>query len=176
MIQTDIKTPQAQVGFDAFSYFRDLTKQNKLTSELGFVPTTCSSPLSFEGLLANMSKSKNFVVIDDTNEGNVAINGDGSYRKNMTYTVWILMRYKQFDMNDRQEKLNTCRKIFRQFLSKIVIDKYRWQEQYCTYTLSDQVDSREIGAYFINGLTGVEFHIDVSEPLDLEYNYEEWNE
>lgn len=176
MIQTDIKTPQAQVGFDAFSYFRDLTKQNKLTSELGFVPTTCSSPLSFEGMLQNMTKHKNFVVIDDTNEGNVAINGDGSYRKNMTYTVWILMRYKQFDMNDRQEKLNTCRKIFRQFLSKIVIDKYRWQEQYCTYTLSDQVDSREIGAYFINGLTGVEFHIDVSEPLDLEYNYEEWNE
>lgn len=116
------------------------------------------------------------MVIDDTNEGNVAINGDGSYRKVMTYTVWILMRYKQFDMNDRQEKLNTCRKIFRQFLSKIVIDKYNWQDNYNTYTLSDQIDSREIGAYFINGLTGVEFHLDVSEPLDLEYNYEEWNE
>ena len=35
---------------------------------------------------------------------------------------------------------------------------------------------RAIGAYFINGLTGVEFHIDVSEPLDLVYNNEEWNE
>ena len=42
--------------------------------------------------------------------------------------------------------------------------------------LSDQIDSREIGAYFINGLTGVEFHLDVSEPLNLEFNYEEWNE
>ena len=176
MINTDVKTPDTQVGFDAFSYFRDLTKLNKLTSELGFTPTTCSTPASFEGMLQNMAKSKNFVVIDDTNEGNVAINGDGSYRKMMTYTVWILMRYKQFDMNDRQEKLNTCRKIFRQFLSKIVIDKYNWQEDYHTYTISDQIDSREIGAYFINGLTGVEFHLDVSEPLDLEYNYEEWNE
>ncbi len=176
MINTDIKTPDTQVGFDAFSYFRDLTKQNKLTSELRFTSTTCSTPASFEGMLQNMAKSKNFVVIDDTNEGNVAINGDGSYRKVITYTVWILMRYKQFDMNDRQEKLNTCRKIFRQFLSKIVIDKYSWQNDYNTYTLSDQIDSREIGAYFINGLTGVEFHLDVSEPLDLEYNYEEWNE
>lgn len=116
------------------------------------------------------------VVIDDTNEGNVAINGDGSYRKVFTYTVWILMRYKEFDMNDRQEKLNTCRKIFRQFLSKIVIDKYDWQFKEYTYMLSDQIDSREIGAYFINGLTGVEFHLDVSEPLNLEFNYEEWNE
>ena len=71
------------------------------------MPTTCSSPLSFEGMLQNMAKSKNFVVIDDTNEGNVAVNGDGSYRKVITYTVWILMRYKEFDMNDRQEKLNT---------------------------------------------------------------------
>ena len=176
MISTDVKTPDTQVGFDAFSYFRDLTRQNKHTSELGFTPTTCSTPASFEGMLQNMAKSKNFVVIDDTNEGNVAINGDGSYRKVMTYTVWILMRYKQFDMNDRQEKLNTCRKIFRQFLSKIVIDKYNWQDNYNTYTLSDQIDSREIGAYFINGLTGVEFHLDVSEPLNLEFNYEEWNE
>ena len=176
MIKTEINTPSVQVGFDAFSYFRDLTKHNKLTSELGFMPTTCSSPLSFEGMLQNMAKSKNFVVIDDTNEGNVAINGDGSYRKVITYTVWILMRYKEFDMNDRQEKLNTCRKIFRQFLSKIVIDKYDWQLNDFTYLLSDQVDNREIGAYFINGLTGVEFHIDVSEPLDLVYNNEEWNE
>lgn len=176
MIKNEIKTPENQVGFDAFSYFRDLTKLNKLTTELGFISTTCSTPASFEGMLQNMAKSKNFVVIDDTNEGNVAINGDGSYRKVITYTVWILMRYKQFDMNDRQEKLNICRKIFRQFLSKIVIDKYNWQNTYNTYTLSDQIDSREIGAYFINGLTGVEFHLDVSEPLDLEYNYEEWNE
>lgn len=174
MINTEIKTPLAQVGFDAFSYFRDLTHQNKLTTELGFTSTTCSGPLSFEGMLQNMAKSKNFVVIDDTNEGNVAINGDGSYRKVMTYTVWILMRYKQFDMNDRQEKLNTCRKIFRQFLSKIIIDKYEWQQKFYTYTLSDQIDSREIGAYFINGLTGVEFHLDVSEPLDLQYNNAEW--
>ena len=70
MISTDVKTPDTQVGFDAFSYFRDLTRQNKLTSELGFTPTTCSTPASFEGMLQNMAKSKNFVVIDDTNEGN----------------------------------------------------------------------------------------------------------
>lgn len=35
MIKTDINTPSVQVGFDAFSYFRDLTKKNKLTQELG---------------------------------------------------------------------------------------------------------------------------------------------
>lgn len=175
MIKTEINTSSVQVGFDAFSYFRDLTKKNKLTQELGFLATTCSSPMAFEGMLANMQKSRNFIVIDDTNDGNVAVNGDGSFRKIVTYTVWILMRYSLNDMNDRQEKLNTCRKIFRQFLSRILIDKMKWESDF-TYLLSDQVDNREIGAYFINGLTGVEFHIDVSEPLDLVYNNEEWNE
>ena len=175
MIKTEINTPSVQVGFDAFSYFRDLAKRNKLCCELGFIPTTCSTPQAFEGMLANMSKGRNFIVIDDTNDGNVAINGDGSFRKVVTYTVWILMRYKFNDMNDRQEKLNTCRKIFRQFLSRIIIDKMKWESDF-TYLLSDKVDNREIGAYFINGLTGVEFHIDVSEPLDLVYDNEEWNE
>ena len=173
MIKTEINTPSVQVGFDAMSYFRDLTEQNMLTSQLGFIATTCSGPMSLEGLLTNLMKSKNFVLIDDTNEGNVAINGDGSFFKIVTYTVWILMRYKPNDMNDRQEKLNTCRKIFRQFLSKILIDKYQWQSDF-TYLLSDQVDTRELGAYFINGLTGVEFHIDVREPLNLKFNYGEW--
>ena len=163
MIKTEINTPSVQVGFDAFSYFRDLAKRNKLCCELGFIPTTCSTPQAFEGMLANMSKGRNFIVIDDTNDGNVAINGDGSFRKVVTYTVWILMRYKFNDMNDRQEKLNTCRKIFRQFLSRIIIDKMKWESDF-TYLLSDQVDNREIGAYFINGLTGGEFHIDGSEP------------
>lgn len=173
MIDTEIKTAKTQVGFDAMTYFSNLCRQNKLTAELGFVPTACSGPGSFEGLLAGMMKSKNFVLIDDTNDGNVAINGDGAFFKAVTYTVWILMRYKLGDMNDRQEKLNTCRRIFRQFLSRMVIDKMQWQSNF-TYLLSDQVDTRELGAYFINGLTGVEFHIDVREPLNLEYNYAEW--
>lgn len=173
MIKNDIQTASVQVGFDAMTYFRQLTEQNKLTSSMGFLPTTCSSPMAFEGLLANMAKTKNFIVIDDTNDGNVSINGDGGFFKTVTYTVWILMRYRLNDMNDRQEKLNTCRKIFRQFLTKILIDKYQWQEDF-TYLLSDQVDTREIGAYFINGLTGVEFHLDVREPLNLEFDDNEW--
>lgn len=137
MIKTEINTSSVQVGFDAFSYFRDLTKKNKLTQELGFLATTCSSPMAFEGMLANMQKSRNFIVIDDTNDGNVAVNGDGSFRKIVTYTVWILMRYRLNDMNDRQEKLNTCRKIFRQFLSRILIDKMKWESDF-TYLLRDR--------------------------------------
>lgn len=173
MINTEVKTPSVQTGFDAVSYFRDLSKSNKLASELGFMPTTCSGPFSLEGLLTSMSKSKNFIVIDDTNDGNVSVNGDGGLFKIVTYTVWILMRYKFNDMNDRQEKLNTCRKIFRQFLSKMLVDRAEWQNDF-TYLLSDHVDTRELGAYFINGLTGVEFHLDVAEPLDLVYNDAEW--
>ena len=33
---------------------------------------------------------------------------------------------------------------------RIIIDKMKWENDF-TYLLSDQVDNREIGAYFING-------------------------
>ena len=38
MIKTEINTPSVQVGFDAFSYFRDLAKRNKLCSEVVVQP------------------------------------------------------------------------------------------------------------------------------------------
>ena len=60
MIKTEINTPSVQVGFDAFSYFRDLAKRNKLCCELAFIPTTCSTPQAFEGMLSNMSKKQKF--------------------------------------------------------------------------------------------------------------------
>jgi hypothetical protein len=34
--------------------------------------------------------------------------------------------------------------------------------------------SREISEYFLNGCTGLYFMIDVSEPIDLQYNADEW--
>lgn len=174
MINPEIQTPETQAGFDAMTYFRTLTEKNKLCSDNGFVATSCSGPTSFEGMLSQMMDVENFVVVDDTNEGNV-LASDGGFFKHVTYTVWILARYAFNDMNDRQEKLNLCRLIFHQFLSKVLIDKYQWQEDF-TYLLSDNVDTRELGAWFVNGLTGVEFHLDVQQPLDLVYDGTQWTE
>lgn len=173
MINPEIQTPATQAGFDAMTYFRNLTQSNRLCVAHGFSAASCSGPASFEGLLSQMMDVENFVVVDDTNEGNVTAS-DGGFFKRVTYTVWILARYAYNDMNDRQEKLNLCRTIFRQFLSKILIDKYQWQMDF-TYLLSDNVDTRELGAWFINGLTGMEFHLDVQEPLDLVYDGEQWS-
>lgn len=172
MIDPSIKIPEIKAGFDAMSYFKDMTEKNKLASEYGFTTVACSGPFSLEGLLLNFKNKTNFIAIDDTNEGNVFAS-DGGFFKNVTYTVWILARYKFNDMNDRQVKLNLCRVIYRQFLTRILKDKYKWQLDF-TYLLGSNIDTRELGVYFVNGLTGIEFHLDIQTPLDLTYNNDEW--
>lgn len=174
MINPEIQTPQQQAGFDAMTYFNALTRQNRLCQEKGFKPVMASSPMSLEGLLQEMKTTARFVAIDDTNEGSVFENS-GGYFKNTTFTVWILSRYKFGDMNDRQEQLNLCRNVYRQFLARILHDKYQWSLDF-TYLLNDQVETRELGAWFIDGLTGVEFHLTIQEQLSLTYDDTLWQE
>ncbi len=172
MIDNDIKIPEGVAGFDAMAYFKDLTEHNRTAVDSGFFPCACSGPMSLEGLLTNMKGHSRFVAIDDTNEGTV-IENSGGFFKRVTVTVWILSKYKFNDMNDRENQLKLCRKVFRQFMSRILKDKYRWEMDF-TYLLDRSIDTREIGRYFINGLTGVEFMLDIQQPFDLVYDEREW--
>lgn len=173
MIDNRINTAERQNYFDAMSYFRDMAEANKLASDNQFASVAVSGPLGLEGLLTGIQHAENFVAIDDTNEGSVKMS-DGAYFKINTYTVWILAKYDFNDMNDRQEKLNLCRQIYGQFLKRILRDKYAFSQKF-NYLLGDYVETREVGAYFVEGLTGVEFHLNVSEPMNLRYDADEWN-
>lgn len=174
MINPTPQTPANKEGFDAISYFTRLCRENRLCAANGFKPAVASTPMSLEGVLQQMKSTANFIAIDDTNDGNVSVS-DGGFFKRTTYTVWILARHKALDMNDRQEALNLCRTIYRQFLARVLKDKYQWELDF-TYLLTDQVDTRELGAYFLNGATGVEFHLDVQQPIDITYNPDEWQQ
>lgn len=160
--------------FDAMGYFADLTRRNKLCVANGFTPVACSGPMGLEGLVSEMQYTKNFVAVDDTNEGD-ALMSDGGYFKTTTFTVWILAKYDFNDMADRQEKLAMCRTIYLQFLRRMLRDKYKFAENF-NYFMGERIATRELGAYFIGGLTGLEFHFNVSVPLDLCYNEEEFND
>lgn len=172
MIKQEIQTAEEQVGFDAMSYFKGLSEKNKLTKSLGFKAVSCSGPLSLEGVIGSMKHARNFIAIDDTNDGVVRESG-GGYFKCVTYTVWILAKYKALDMNDRQEKLNLCRKIYKQFLSRILKDKYNWSMDF-SYLLTGSIDTREMSSWFLDGVTGVEFHLDIDQPIELVYDASEW--
>lgn len=175
MISTEILPAEINDPFfDAMGYFAELVQRNKLCKAHGFTAVPVSGPFSLEGLLSEMQYSQNMVAVDDTNEGSTRMS-DGAYFKTTTYTVWILSRYEFNNMADRQEHLNLCRTIYTQFMRRILRDKYKFATNF-NYLFGDSIETREIGAYFLNGMTGVEFHFNVSVPLELCYNADEWED
>ncbi len=105
--------------FDPIEYIKNMAEANKLCKELQFATVFASGPDNIEGIMADYRKVENFIVIDDTTDNHVHANGSGFFAKSV-YTVWILAGYKYNDADDRKEKMNLCRTIFRQFLSKMV--------------------------------------------------------
>ena len=78
-------------------------------------------------------------------------------------------------MKDRAEKLDICRQIFRQFHSRMIRDKYLYEDMDKSFLNVSRIYARELGEYFISGCTGLYFMTEISEPTDLRYNAEEWD-
>ena len=78
-------------------------------------------------------------------------------------------------MADRQVALDICRQLYRQVHSKLLRDKQHMNNE-LVYLNTENVYSRELGEYFINGCTGLYFMLEVSEPINIMYNQDEWEE
>lgn len=169
---TMIPTLDAKKFFDGIGYFRDLAQKNKLAKEHHFFPCTCSGISSLEGVLANFRREQAFICVEDTNDSTTEENSGGFFSRR-AFTVFIMARYRYDDMDDREQKLNICRQIFRQFHSRMLMDREHLSQE-LAYLNVERVSSREFGQYFINGCTGLYFMVDLSEPINLEYNAEEW--
>ena len=74
---------------------------------------------------------------------------------------------------DRIMVLHRCRELFRQLCTRLLIDSDDLENE-MVYLHTENILSRELGRYFLNGCTGLYFMIDVSEPVDLTYNESEW--
>lgn len=161
--------------FDALRYFEQLARQNKLCVEHGFKPVFCSGPDSIEGIMQEYQKTANFVCIDDTTDQNMYSRGV-SYFKRRVYTVFVLASYKWDDMEDREAKLNLCRTIFSQFVSRMIFDKASRDDDELEFLKVEEIYSKEFGRYTMGGVTGLMFMVENDEPEELEYNEEEWEE
>ena len=157
--------------FDGIAYFKALAEKNKLAKANKFFPCTCSGINSLEEVLQNLQRQSAFIAIDDTNDAAIEQRGGGWF-KARTFTVFLMKRYKFGDMADRQQQLDTCRQLFRQIHSKLIIDKETNDE--LMYMDVSRIYSREFGQYFINGCTGLYFMLTLHEPVDLRYNESEW--
>lgn len=160
--------------FDAINYFKEMAKKNKLAKTNRFYPCACSGINSLEEVLGKFKKESAFVSVDDTNDG-VTERRSGGFFKKRTFTVFIMKRYSFGDMASRQTSMDICRQLFRQIHSRMLKDRENMGDK-LIYMNTDNVYSRELGEYFINGCTGVYFMVDVSEPINLMYDAEEWDE
>lgn len=159
--------------FDSEQYFSSLCAANRLAGAEGFRFCTCSGIESLQGPLDRFKTDNAFFCLDDTNDGALFQGRGGGWYKKRTFTVFILHRYTFRDEPDRAKQLDVCRRLFRQVMSRMLVDADDLQNE-LVYLHTDNVLSRELGQYFMNGGTGLYFMIDVSEPVDLKYDQSEW--
>lgn len=165
----------AKTLFDAEAYFRSLCEANLLAVNNGFTFCTCSGMESLQGPLDRFKTCNAFFCLDDTNDGAMVKGRSGGWFMKRTLTVFLLHRHKFRDEADRTAKLGICRTLFRQLLSRMIVDADDIRNE-MIYLDTANVLSREFGQYFMNGCTGLYFMIDVSEPVDLKLYSEEWSD
>ena len=162
--------------FDPISYFRSLAQSNKICKNYNFVFDLCSDPDSLQGLISNYKTSSNFVFASDTVDSNTHSQGVGFFDRQV-YTVWILAAYRYDDMEDRKVKLEQCRTVYQQFLSRLIKDKEEMTYDDALEFLDlDKVYKHELGRYSMSGVTGLYFMINSDEPLDLQFDETEWEQ
>lgn len=159
--------------FDFEDYVSRLTQGNRLAQEHGFRFCTCSGIETLQGPLEDFCNESAFVCVDDTNDGALFTGRGGGFYKKRTCTVFIMHRYEFRDMADRSRVLAICRELFRQIMSRMIVDEADLSNE-LIYLDTSNVLCRELGQYFLNGCTGLYFMVDVSEPVDLKYNADEW--
>ena len=161
--------------FDAISYFTGMAASNILAQEKGFLAVTISNTDNLEALMDEYRDNDRFVAIADTSSGNLA-SPDGAYgfQKRRAYTVFILSAYEYGNMESRQEELELCRQLFHQFVSKIIHDKYQYEEKQMFFD-THAIPNQELGRYYLSGMTGLHFTLYTWEPIDLQYEENQWS-
>lgn len=159
--------------FNAVAYFQELTNDLKETSA-DFDYTRVSSLENLEGVMGNMKRKANFIAVDDTADG-VMVNKNGGYFERRPYFVFAIKNFPQGDMTLRQTRLEECRVIFRKFLTRMIRDKYRFQDN-LIYLDMEEVVFHELPGYFAAGATGLYFGFHVDIPQDLSFIQDDWNQ
>ena len=112
-----------------------------------------------------------FVCVSDIAQGFTELNNSPHTRR--VKTVFLAMRHALDDMQARQECMETMRELFRQFMSSLILERTRL-EQNCIY-LDPRISFNEIDRYFFSGCACAYFQIAVDVFTDLRYNANEWS-
>lgn len=157
-------------NWDAAAFFERLTATNKFARDNGFIFERVSSLDGFLSLISKALSTKAYVAVSDTSTGGLDLYNSPHTRR--VKTVFLFMRHKVDDMKARQQCLDKMEELFRQFMSKLILEKTRLSEN-CIY-LDDRISFTEIDKYFYTGGACAFFQIAIDTFTNLVYNPDEW--
>ncbi len=162
--------PQDTYNWNATKFFENLVERNKLAIAENFVFCRVSGLEGFEEALHNLQTAPAIVAVSDTSEGIMDMNNTPRTRR--IKTVFLAMRHALDDMEARQGCFDTLRELFRQFMSVLLMEKTRLEQN--RIYLDPQITFTEIERYFFSGAACAYFHIAIDTFTDLRYRAEEW--
>lgn len=158
-------------NWDAQSFFKKLTDCNRFARENGYVFHSVSGLDGFNATLTNAARTKAFVCVNDTSGGALSLDDNTSHAGRVK-TVFMAYRHKAEDENARQAAFDNMRELFRQFMSVLIQEKTRLDEN-CIY-IDRRITFSEIERYFYLGAACAYFQIKIDTFTDLSYNEDEW--
>lgn len=158
--------------WDASLFFENLCVTNRLATSEGFTFCRVSGLEGFEEALAQMQTATAFCCVSDIADGYTELNNTPRTRR--VKTVFLAMRHAAEDMSARSECMEIMRELFRQFMSKLILEKTRLEEN-CIY-IDPRISFNEIDRYFFSGCACAYFQIAVDVYTDLRYNKDEWKQ
>lgn len=161
---------QSNINWDATAFFASLTDSNKFAKAHDFVFARVSGLDGFEEVLQQLQSATAIVAVSDISQGYIEVNNSPHTRR--VKTVFLAMRHALLDMEARQMCMNTMRELFRQFMSKLILEKTK-QEQNNIF-LDPRISFQEIDQYFFSGCACAFFQIAVDTYTDLRYDPTEW--
>jgi hypothetical protein len=157
--------------WNAVTYFENLQKKLKITkTDYKFCRVTGLDYL--EGILSASAATKNFIAVDDSDDG-VTIRLGGGYFQRRAIVVFILKKYAINSQSDRETKLNEARTIRDKFVSRLIKDSNELEELY--FLDKNRIPYKEVPGYFASGTCGLYFIITIQEPVSLVHNSNDWD-
>ena len=147
-----------------------IPQTNKFAKAHDFVFAKVSGLDGFEEALQQLQSATAIIAVSDISQGYIEMNNSPHTRR--VKTVFLAMRHAIDDMAARQQCMDTMRELFRQFMSKLILEKTK-QEQHNIY-LDSRISFQEIDQYFFSGCACAFFQIAVDTYTDLRYDPTEW--
>ena len=166
-----MSTP-ATLNYDwnASDFFCAIMRENKLCKTKGYNFARCSGLDGLEEFIASMQKITRAVIVSDISPGFTDLNNAPRTRR--VKTVFLVCRHRVGDMTARNNAMAELREIFRQFMSRFLLEKNRIEQGILYF--DPRVQFTEISPYFASGCACAYFQIAVNTMTDLQYRPEEW--